>query len=117
MTALWTRAWEWLRWRDPAAVVNDTPNLSSERVSRKDLTARVLLENIITGRESQGACRQDEPTGFKQSVVKSLRIWLRLLSYERVVKRKDVNKVAEKGTALEAITRPQPVKIQQTEKN
>jgi hypothetical protein len=34
------------------------------------MTARVQLENKITGRESQGACRQDELIGGKLPVVK-----------------------------------------------
>jgi hypothetical protein len=49
-----TRTWEWLRWRGAAAIV----------------TASVQLENKITGRESQGACRQDELIGGKPPVVK-----------------------------------------------
>jgi hypothetical protein len=32
----WTRTWEWLRWRGPAAIANDIPIISSERVLRKD---------------------------------------------------------------------------------
>jgi hypothetical protein len=31
-----TRTWEWLRWRGPAATVNDKPILSSERMLHKD---------------------------------------------------------------------------------
>jgi hypothetical protein len=34
------------------------------------ITASVQLENKITGRESQGACRQDELIGGKPPVVK-----------------------------------------------
>jgi hypothetical protein len=34
------------------------------------ITARVQLENKITGRDSQGACRQDELIGGKPPVVK-----------------------------------------------
>jgi hypothetical protein len=34
------------------------------------MTASVQLENKTTGRESQGACRQDELTGGKPPVVK-----------------------------------------------
>jgi hypothetical protein len=36
------------------------------------ITISVQLENKITGRESQGACRQDELIGGKPSVVKQL---------------------------------------------
>jgi hypothetical protein len=31
-----TRTWEWVRWRGPAAIVNDRPMLSSERMLHKD---------------------------------------------------------------------------------
>jgi hypothetical protein len=31
-----TRTWEWLRWRGPAAIVNDRPVLSWERMLHKD---------------------------------------------------------------------------------
>jgi hypothetical protein len=34
------------------------------------ITASVQLENKTTGRESQGACRQDELIGGKSPVVK-----------------------------------------------
>jgi hypothetical protein len=34
------------------------------------ITASVLLENKIIGRESQGDCRQDKLIGGKPSVVK-----------------------------------------------
>jgi hypothetical protein len=33
------------------------------------ITASVQLENKITGRESQGACRQDEPIGGKPPLI------------------------------------------------
>jgi hypothetical protein len=36
----------------------------------RTITARVQLENKITGRESQGACLQDELIGGKPPVVK-----------------------------------------------
>jgi hypothetical protein len=36
----------------------------------KDLNASVQLENKITGRESQGACRQNVMIGGKPPVVK-----------------------------------------------
>jgi hypothetical protein len=34
------------------------------------MTASIQLENKITGRESQGTCRQDELIGGKPPVVK-----------------------------------------------
>jgi hypothetical protein len=57
-------------WRGPAAIVNDRPILSSERMLHKDCNRKCSLENIISGRESQGACRQDELIGGKQPIVK-----------------------------------------------
>jgi hypothetical protein len=36
----------------------------------RTITASVQLENKITGRESQGACRQDEMFDGKQPVIK-----------------------------------------------
>jgi hypothetical protein len=36
----------------------------------RTITASVQLENKITGRKSQGACRQDELIGGKPQVVK-----------------------------------------------
>jgi hypothetical protein len=36
----------------------------------KDYDRKCLVEKIITGRESQGACRQDELIGDKPPVVK-----------------------------------------------
>jgi hypothetical protein len=36
----------------------------------RTITANVQLENKITGRESQGVCRQDELIGGKPPVVK-----------------------------------------------
>jgi hypothetical protein len=38
----------------------------------KDYTASVQLENKITGRQSQGVCRQDEIIGGKPPIVKYL---------------------------------------------
>jgi hypothetical protein len=40
-----TRTSEWLRWRGPAATVNDRPILSSERILRKDYDSKCLVEN------------------------------------------------------------------------
>jgi hypothetical protein len=57
----WT--YEWLRWREPAAIANERPILSSDRILHKDYNASIQLENKITGRDSQGACRQDELIG------------------------------------------------------
>jgi hypothetical protein len=64
-----TRTRESLRWRGPAAIVNDRPVLSSERILRKDYDRKFSVEKI-TDRESQSACRQDEPIGGKPPVVK-----------------------------------------------
>jgi hypothetical protein len=55
-----------MRWRGPTAIVNDRPILSFDRI----MTASVHFENEITGRESQGACSQDELIGGKQPVAK-----------------------------------------------
>jgi hypothetical protein len=59
-----------MRWRGPAAVVNDIPILSSERMLIRTLIASVQLENKINGRESQEACRQDDLIGGKPPVLK-----------------------------------------------
>jgi hypothetical protein len=59
-----------MRWRGPAAIVKYRPILSSERMLHRTITASVQLENKITGRESLGACRQDELIGGKPPVVK-----------------------------------------------
>jgi hypothetical protein len=40
-----------------------THSLSSERMLLRTTTASVRLENKITGRESQGTCRQDKLIG------------------------------------------------------
>jgi hypothetical protein len=55
-----------------AAIVNDRPILSLERMLHRTIPASVQLENKIAGRESQGACRQDELIGGKPPVVKEL---------------------------------------------
>jgi hypothetical protein len=65
-----TQTRERLRWRGPAAIVNDKPILSSERVLHKDYTRKCSVGKKNTGRESQGACRQDELIGGKPLVVK-----------------------------------------------
>jgi hypothetical protein len=59
-----------VRWRGAAAVVNDRPILSLERMLHGTITASFQLENKITGRESQWACRQDELIGGKPPVLK-----------------------------------------------
>jgi hypothetical protein len=50
-------------WRGPAAIVNDRTILSSERMLYKDYGSRCSFEKKTkktSGRESQGARRQDE---------------------------------------------------------
>jgi hypothetical protein len=42
-----------MRWRGPAAIVNDRFILSSERMLHKDYNRKGLVEKTITGRESQ----------------------------------------------------------------
>jgi hypothetical protein len=64
----WTR--ELMRWRGPAAIVNDRPILSLERMLCKDYDCRCSIEKINSDRESQGARRQDELIGGKPPVVK-----------------------------------------------
>jgi hypothetical protein len=59
------------------AMARASSNCIRHPTSRQDvtqglLTASVQLENTITGRESQGACRQDELIGGKPPVVKQL---------------------------------------------
>jgi hypothetical protein len=45
----------------------------------RTITENVQLKNKITGRESQGACRQDELIGGKPTVVKWLWLWMGFL--------------------------------------
>jgi hypothetical protein len=71
-----TRTWEWMGWRRPASIVNDKPILSWERILHKDYDRKCSIENINSGRESQGAWSQDELIGGKPSVVKWLWLWL-----------------------------------------
>jgi hypothetical protein len=52
-----------------AAIVNDRPIVSSERILHKDYDHKCILEKIA-GRESQGAGRQEELIGDKLPVVK-----------------------------------------------
>jgi hypothetical protein len=55
-----TRTRECMRWRGTAAIVNDRPILSSERMLYKDYDLRCSIEKKISGRGSQGARRKDE---------------------------------------------------------
>jgi hypothetical protein len=64
-----TRTIEWLRWRSPAAIVNDRPILSSERMLHKDYDRKGSVEKI-NGRGSQGAWRWDKLMGGKSPVIK-----------------------------------------------
>jgi hypothetical protein len=55
----------------PAESVKDTPILSAERMLHKVYNRKCSVgKKEITGRESQGACRQDELIGGKPPVVK-----------------------------------------------
>jgi hypothetical protein len=65
-----TLTWELLRWRAPAAFVNDSPILSSERMLHKDYDRKCSTEKKKSGRDPQGAWCQDELTGGKPPVVK-----------------------------------------------
>jgi hypothetical protein len=69
-----TRTREWMRWRGPAAIVNHRPILSWERMLYKDYDRRCSIEKRNSGRESQGARRQDGLIEGKPPVVKQL--WL-----------------------------------------
>jgi hypothetical protein len=59
-----------MRWREPAAIVNGRPILSSERILHKDYDYKGSIGKKFTGRESQGAWCQDELIGGKSPVVK-----------------------------------------------
>jgi hypothetical protein len=61
-----------MRWREPAAIVNYRPILSSERMLYKDYDHRCSIEKKISGRESQEARRQDELIRVIPPVVKLL---------------------------------------------
>jgi hypothetical protein len=53
-----------MRWRGPAAILNDERILSSERMLYKDYDCRCSIEREKkSGRESQGTRRQEELTG------------------------------------------------------
>jgi hypothetical protein len=59
-----------MRWRGPAAIVNDKPILSPERLLYKDYDSRCSIEKKNSDRESQWAWLQDELFGGKPPVVK-----------------------------------------------
>jgi hypothetical protein len=59
-------------WRMAAAIVNYRPILSSERMLCKDYDRRCSIKKKNSGRESQGARRQDELIGGIPPVVKKL---------------------------------------------
>jgi hypothetical protein len=61
-----------MRWRGPAAIVNDRSILSSERILYKDCDRRCSVVKKISGRKSQGARLQDELIGGKPPVIKLL---------------------------------------------
>jgi hypothetical protein len=62
----------------PSIFIGDTPILSSG-VLHKDYDRKGSVEKI-SGRESQGSCRQDELIGGKPPVVKQLWLWNELLA-------------------------------------
>jgi hypothetical protein len=64
------RTREWLRWRGPAAIVNDRPILSSEKLLQKDYDRKVSVKRKIADHDSQGAWRQDELISGKPPAVK-----------------------------------------------
>jgi hypothetical protein len=59
-----------MRWRGQAAIVNDRPILSSEMMLYKAYGSWCSIEKKNSGREFQGARRQDELIGGKPLVVK-----------------------------------------------
>jgi heme/copper-type cytochrome/quinol oxidase subunit 2 len=65
-----TRTWEWLRWREPAAILNERPILLSERILHKDYNSKCSVDKKNIGRESQVDCREAELIGDKPLVVK-----------------------------------------------
>jgi hypothetical protein len=64
------RTWEWLRWREPATIVNDRPILSSERMLNKDYNSKCSVGKNA-GRESQGAWCQN---GLAEYLLDSLKL-------------------------------------------
>jgi hypothetical protein len=71
----WTGTPEWLRWREPAPILNYRPILSSERLLHKDYDRKGSIEKNA-GRESREAWRQDQLIYRKTPVVKQLWLWL-----------------------------------------
>jgi hypothetical protein len=70
-----TQTREWLR--KPAAIINDRPILSPDRMLQKDCDRKGWVDKKKSaGRETQGACRQDELIGGKPPVVKKLTLTL-----------------------------------------
>jgi hypothetical protein len=67
---------EWLFWRGPAAIVNDRPILSSERMLHKDHNGKCSFGKKNAGHKSQEVCRQDDLIAGKPPVVKKLLLWL-----------------------------------------
>jgi hypothetical protein len=60
-----------MRWRGPAATINDRPIAWLERTFRKDYESKYKVEkNNNNGRGPQGAWRQDELIGSKPPAVK-----------------------------------------------
>jgi hypothetical protein len=71
MSLFGTRTLEWLRWRWPAAILNDRPILSSERVLHRDYNRKDSIKiKTNDDRESQVVWRQEELIGGKPPVVK-----------------------------------------------
>jgi hypothetical protein len=66
--------------RGPVVIVNDNPSSRDGEYYISTITATVQLENKITGRDTQGACRQVELIGTKPPVVKYPLLWLWLRS-------------------------------------
>jgi hypothetical protein len=57
-------------WLYKKRATGDKPSLSSERMLHKDYDLIVSVAKKISGREPQGARRQDDVIGCKPSVVK-----------------------------------------------
>jgi hypothetical protein len=79
---IWSRVpRKWLRWWGQAAIVNDRPVPSSDRLLYKGYGRRSSIEKNNSGRNSQGAGLQDELIGGKPPVVKQLWLWLQRTKY------------------------------------
>jgi hypothetical protein len=59
-----------MRWRGPAAIVNNKAIASPERMLNTEYDRRCSIEKKNSGREPQRAWRQDELIGGKPPVVK-----------------------------------------------